>query len=222
MSTATTRRMRILPGIVLGALIAFAPVRASPPELAIGTRTASIRPGAQPRLLLAYIRVKSFYESYLALPMSHGLRDEIGPPAEAFTVPTSNFWARDLVTVQRVEGRSIRAIERSLKGYAIERLGIDRWSFSLFGGGGRNAGAPGREAGAPGREAGATKLRFGFSHMVPRADLLIPATGGRVIVSADARGRVGTTFEPTTSRLRFAANVDVPERVATARLSVRF
>jgi hypothetical protein len=215
MSAVTTRRTRILPGIVLGALIAFAPARASPPELVMRTHSASLHLGAQPRLMPEYIRVKSFYESYLALPMSHGLRDELGPAAEAFTVPTSNFWAKDPITVQRVEGRSIRAVERSLKGYVIERLGIERWSLPLFGRKGRNAAAPSRETGA-------TKLRFGFSHMAPRADLLIPATGGRVIVSADARGRVGTTFEPTTSRLRFAADVDVPERTATARMSVRF
>jgi hypothetical protein len=215
MSAVTTRRMRVLPGIVLGALIAFAPARASPPDLVIGAGPAPVRSGAQPRLMPQYIRAKSFYESYLALPMSHGLRDETGPAAEAFTVPTASFWARDLVTVQRVEGRSIRAVERSLKGYVIERLGIERWSLPLFGGGGRNS-TP------PGREAGATKLRFGFSHMAPRADLLIPAGGGRVTVSADARGRLGTTFEPATSRLRIAADVDVPERTAVARLSVRF
>jgi hypothetical protein len=178
-------------------------------------RTASVRAGARPRLVPEYIRVKSLYETYLSLPMSRGLRDEAGPAAEAFTVPTSNFWAKDPITVQRVEGRSIRAVEQSLKGYAIERLGIERWSIPLFGHSRGNATAPGGGAGT-------VKLRFGFSHLAPRADLLIPTTTGRVIVSADARGHVGTTFEPTTSKLRFTADVNVPERVATARLGVRF
>jgi hypothetical protein len=42
------------------------------------------------------------------------------------------------------------------------------------------------------------------------------------VVSADARGRIGTTFERTSSRLQVAADVDVRERAATVALSTRF
>jgi len=68
----------------------------------------------------------------------------------------------------------------------------------------------------------AVRFHLGFSRLAPRADLLIPVTAGRVVVSADVRGHLRTTFEPNSSKLRLAADVDVPEHTATVRLSLQF
>jgi hypothetical protein len=235
MNAMTIRRLRTLPGVALCAVIAFATARAGPPELFVATRdwdprrshdleslrappagaTGSALPVALQRLKLNYVPTRGFYESHLAPRMSYGLRDEIAPAAEGSAIPTSNVWARDLDSARRVQRHSIRTIGGAVKGYLIERLGIASWSLPLAGGNVRGVAAPGRDAGA-------MRLRLGFSHLAPRADLLIPVSVGRVVVSADARGRVGTTFEPKTSRLRLAADVDVPEHAAAVRLSVRF
>jgi hypothetical protein len=51
---------------------------------------------------------------------------------------------------------------------------------------------------------------------------LIPIAAGRVVVSADVRGHVRTTFEPKSSTLRLAADVDVPDHTATVRLGLQF
>jgi hypothetical protein len=66
------------------------------------------------------------------------------------------------------------------------------------------------------------RLHLGFSRLAPRADLLIPIAAGRVVVSADVRGHVRTTFEPKSSTLRLAADVDVPDHTATVRLGLQF
>ena len=235
MSAITTRRMRILPRVVVGVLIAFSAAWAGPPESPIATRgwdprhshdleslrgpptgtMGMVLPVAFESLKFKYHPTKGFYESYLVARLSHGLRDEIEPAADPFAISTSNLWARDSVAVQRVEGRAIRSVTGALKGFLIERIGFDRWSLPLTRGGSRSPAAPGNGAGG-------MRVRFGFSHMAPRADFLIPVAAGRVVVSASARGRVGTTFEPTTSRLRLVADVDVPEHVATVHLGLRF
>jgi hypothetical protein len=129
--------------------------------------------------------------------------------------PTSNPVMTDPAALARVEKGATRAIKGALKNYAIESLGIDRWSLRVTG---RNEG--GRFASAD--DTSGVRFRLGFSRLAPRADLLIPVTTGRVVVSADVRGHVRTTFEPNSSKLRLAADVDVPEHTATVRLGVRF
>jgi hypothetical protein len=123
--------------------------------------------------------------------------------------------AQNPAAVDRVQKGTIRAIESAFKGYAIERLGIDRWSFPVVGGSGR-----GRAALAD--DSRGVRLHLGFSHLAPRADLLIPVTSGRLVVSADVRGRIGATFAPASSKLRLVADVDVPERTAAVSLRLRF
>jgi hypothetical protein len=54
------------------------------------------------------------------------------------------------------------------------------------------------------------------------ADLLIPVTAGRVVLSADVRGHVRATFEPSSSKLRLAADVDVPAHTAMVRFGLQF
>jgi hypothetical protein len=133
--------------------------------------------------------------------------------ARDFANPASRPWPGDPAAIQRVQKLGIRAIGGALKRYAVERLGIDRWSLPVTG---RS------EGNAVANDAPRVRFHLGFSHLAPRVDLRIPVTAGRVVVSADARGRIGTTFERTSSRLQVAADVDVRERAATVALSMRF
>jgi hypothetical protein len=102
----------------------------------------------------------------------------------------------------------------ALKNYAIESLGIDRWSLRVTGRGGSRLG--------PADDSRAVRFRVGFSRLAPRADLLIPVTAGRVVLSADVRGHIRTTFEPSSSKLRLAADIDVPAHTAMVRLGLQF
>jgi hypothetical protein len=154
-----------------------------------------------------------FYEGYLARRVSALFGRERDVTARDFADPASRPWPGDPAAVQRVQKLGIRAIGGALKRYAVVRLGIDRWSFPVTG---RSEGT------AVANGSPRMRLHFGFSHLAPRADLRIPVTAGRVVVSADARGRIGTTFETTSSRLQVAAAVDVRERTATATLNMRF
>ena len=93
------------------------------------------------------------------------------------------------------------ATRGALKHYAIESLGLDAWSRPLFG-------AKGTGLDAPKTDSGGTRLRFGFSHLAPRAEFLIPVDAGHVSFSADAMGRLSTTFETPSSGFRVGASVD--------------
>jgi hypothetical protein len=121
----------------------------------------------------------------------------------------------DPAALALVEKGAIRAVTGALKRYAVESLGIDRWSL-------RVTGRRGRDAVASADDSRGVRFHLGFSRLAPRADLLIPVRAGRVVLSADARGQVRTTFERASSRLRLAAEVDVPEHTATVRLSMQF
>jgi hypothetical protein len=129
--------------------------------------------------------------------------------------PSSNPVMTDPAALALVEKGAIRAITGALKNYAIEGLGIDRWSLRLKGGSGHSRVAPADESRG-------VRFHLGFSRLAPRADLQIPVTAGRVVVSADVRGHLRATFEPNSSKLRLAADVDVPEHFATVRLSLQF
>ena len=232
MTTATAIRSRTLAGFVLTVLGAFATARASPSEVITvvrewesshGDRLALRAPPLRavgPKSPVAILRMRpvssatdGFYEGYLARRVSALFGNEQEVAAQDFANPGSRPWTGDPATVQRVQKLGVRAIGGALKRYAVERLGIDRWSFPATG---RSEGA------AVANDSPRLRFHLGFSHLAPRADLRIPVTVGRVVVSADARGRIGTTFEPASSRLRVAADVDVRERTATVALSTRF
>jgi hypothetical protein len=155
-----------------------------------------------------------FYERFLAPRMTSGLNREASAAA-FYANPAANPWTQDHETVSRVEKGAIRATKGALKQYAIEGLGIDAWSLPLFGGRGTGLGALKNDSGG-------TRLRFGFSHLAPRAEVLIPATHGRVAVSADARGRLGTSFESATSNFRIGVSYDAPSHSGTFSLTRRF
>jgi len=129
--------------------------------------------------------------------------------------PSSNPVMTDPASLQLVEKGAVRAVTGALKRYAVDGLGIDRWSLRVTGRSERNRVAPDDDSRA-------VRFRLGFSRLAPRADLLIPVTTGRVVVSVDARGHMRTTFEPNSSKLRLAADVDVPEHTATVRLNWQF
>jgi hypothetical protein len=131
--------------------------------------------------------------------------------------PSSNPVMTDPAALTRVQKGARRAIIGALKNYAIEGLGINRWTIRLT-----NREGEQQRASSPDDTRGDVRVRFGVSHLAPRADLLIPVGAGRVVVGADARGNFRTIYEPKASRLRFAADYDVPGHLATARLGMRF
>ena len=157
---------------------------------------------------------RGFFAKFLAPRMTSGLSGEIAAAA-TFASPATNPWTRDNGTVLRVEKSAIHATRSALKHYAIESLGIDAWSLPLFRGGGTGLDALRNDSGG-------TRLRFGFSHLAPRAEVLIPVNAGRVALSADAMGRMGATFETPTSSLRFGASVDTRAHGGTFALTCRF
>jgi hypothetical protein len=125
----------------------------------------------------------------------------------------SNRWTSDPAVAAFVERRTIRSITDAFKGYAIDQLGVDHWTLPGLG----------RSGGAPfGGESHVVRFRFGFSGMAPRADVLIPVAAGRVAFSADARGRISSSFEPASSKFRLSADVDASERTASIKLGARF
>jgi hypothetical protein len=157
---------------------------------------------------------RGFYEKFLAPRMTSGLNQEVSAAAY-FANPTASPWTRDNETVSRIEKGAIRATKSALKRYAIESMGIDAWSLPLVGGGGRGLDALKTESGG-------ARLRFGISHLAPRAEVLIPATHGRVAFSADARGRLATSFESTAANFRLGVSYDVPGHAGTFLLIRRF
>jgi hypothetical protein len=233
MTTVASRRSRTLGGVVFAVLGAFVAARAAPSEvfaavrpwdLRAGHRLESLRgpprsatgpqfPIALPRMQPVSSTADEFYEGYLARRVSALYGDEKTVSASDLANPASRPWTGDPATAQHLENLGMRAIGDAVKQYAVERLGIDRWSLPLTG---RRGGAAAVD------DAPRLRFRLGISQMAPRADLLIPVAAGRVAVSADVRGRIGTTFEPTSSALRVAAGVDVRGRTATVGLSLRF
>jgi hypothetical protein len=146
--------------------------------------------------------------------MTSRLSGEVAAAAY-YVNPTASPWTQDNETISRIEKGAIRATKSALKNYAVESLGIDTWSVPLFGGGGRGLDALKTESGG-------TRLRFGISHLAPRAEILVPASHGRVAFSADARGRLATSFESTAANFRLGVSYDVPGHSATFLLIRRF
>ena len=155
-----------------------------------------------------------FFAKYLAPRMDSRLNGEFDA-ATRFANPATNPWTRDDGTVSRVERQAIRATKSAVKRYAIESLGLDEWSLPLVRG-------TGTGLDALRTDSGGARLLFGFSHMAPRAEVLIPVTSGRVAFSADAMGRMGITFETPASSLRFGATVDPRSHSGGFALTSRF
>jgi len=155
-----------------------------------------------------------FYKKFFAPQMESKLGGDLDAAVE-FVNRDANPWTRNDDTVTRVQRNAISATKRALKRYAIESFHMDTWALPLFKGASSGSG----EAGSTPRSA---HLRFGISHMRPRAEVLITATHGRVVVSADARGAVAATFESQTSDVRLGFTFDVPAHAATFTLNRRF
>src|SRR5262245_33305727 len=170
--------------------------------------------GAADQPVKAHPKPRGFLERFLAPRMETGLHAE-SQAADHFANPAANPWTRDDGTVERVEKGAIRATKGAVKRYAIESLGIDAWSLPLFGG-------KGTGLDAFRTDSGGTRLRFGFSHLAPRAEFLIPVEAGRVSFSADAMGRISTAFDALSSRFRIGAAIDPREHEGTFALSYSF
>jgi len=157
---------------------------------------------------------RGFFAKYLAPRMDSRLNGEFDAAAR-FANPATNPWTRDDATVSRVERQAIGATKSAVKRYAIESLGLDAWSLPLIRSNGTGLDALRTSSGGP-------RLLFGFSHMAPRAEVLIPVTSGRVGVSADAMGRMGINFETPASSLRFGATFDPRDHSGAFGLTSRF
>jgi hypothetical protein len=232
MSTVTMTRFWTLPGAVLVVLTAFSAAGAAPPQTFSAVRawdprpnhvlespttpavgaTGSVRGLAPRQPQPRFAATRGFYETQLAARMSADHRVDDALFGAHLGDPASRLWTSDPAVVELVEKRTIRSITSAFKGYAIEQLGINRLSLRVIG----------RSRARPADDSGGVRFRLGFSRLAPRADLLIPVTSGRVVVSADVRGHIRTTFERAASRLTLAADLDVPDHTATVRLNVRF
>ena len=161
-------------------------------------------------------RPQNFYSSYLVPRMDARLQGE-ATAAEDYVNPAANPWTRDHATVERIEKNAIKAGKKAVKRYLVESLRLDTWSIPLF--------ETGRKSGvsseAVSRDSRA-RLRFGISHLTPRAELTIPVTYGRVALRADTRGAVDCTFESTSYTFRLDVSVDPREHTGTVTIGRRF
>ena len=158
---------------------------------------------------------QSFFVKFLNPRMAARISVNAVNQAAAAESRYSNPFTHDPAALERVERGAIRATKSAIKRYAIEQLGLDGWSVPLV-----RTGASG--VAAYRTDSGGTRLRFGFSHRAPRAEVLFQRTAGRISLSADAYGRIGTTFETPTSSLRLGVNLDPVERQATFGIVTRF
>jgi hypothetical protein len=157
----------------------------------------------------------SFLARYLAPSVDARLRDSTAAALD-FVNRSGNPWTRDPLAIGRVEQNALSATTNAFKRYAIERLGLDAWSLPLSGGlGGRGLDALRSDTPGP-------KLRFGFSHLAPKAEVSVPTGGARFAFSLDARGRIGMTFERAAGAFRLGATLDPVDRNATLGLVRRF
>jgi hypothetical protein len=162
---------------------------------------------------------KNFYRNFLTPQMKQRLNGQEFAATE-FANRSSNEWMRDDETVGRVQKGAITATKKALKRYAIQSLGIDKWSLPLFRSARANDGAG--EAAGLGGEVQRARLRFGISHLSPRAEVIIPATQGKFAISADTRGMFGATFESPGSDIRFGLTYEASSHAATFVLNRRF
>ncbi len=218
--TVTTRRLRLLHGVFLAALSSLPAAHASPQVAAVVTPPTAVRAVSQRQVVLArqqfnFPRSPGFYESYLAPGVSAALRKEGAVSTDDYASSWSNRQTQDPAAVARVRTRALRALENGFKRYAIERLEAEGFTLPVLGGR-RHHGAVQSD------DTRGARLRLGVSSLAPRADLVIPVDAGRVVVSADARLRLTTTFTSVAFGFRVAAKIDVPARTAVVGLNLSF
>lgn len=160
----------------------------------------------------------TFIQSYLAPRMSARLGDTRAAVNHEFANPAFNPWTRSTdETEDRVRRGAIKGAKSAIKRYALERLNLTGWSLPLTSTGRGNGGASAFRT-----DSGGTRLRFGFSHRAPTAEVIVPLDRGRLAFSATGRGRVGTSFEMPNGQLRFSAYFDPQEDMASAGLGIVF
>lgn len=198
-----TRSTFVRAVVAASILAAVGGVRAAdePPKLA-----AAPPPGSE---------TASFFHSYLNPRMAARLGSERAAVDADFGSASVNPWTRNLETEDRIRRGAIRATKSALKRYAMERLNIDGWSLPLVSGRARGISAFRTESGGP-------RLRFGISHLTPKAEVLVPLGSGRVTFGADALGRVGTSYEMLGSTLRVSGSFDPKDHRAAAGLTFGF
>jgi hypothetical protein len=153
-----------------------------------------------------------FVNSFLA-PRLNSRLGGLRAAVTEFADPDANPWTRTWETQDHVRQNATRATKSALKRYALERLNLTGWSLPLGASQGRGLAAFRTDSGGP-------RLRFGFSHMAPRVEALFPLQRGKVALSADPLGRVGTSFETSSGRLRFGLSLDPQDHQATIGLLV--
>jgi hypothetical protein len=218
--TVTTRRLRIVRVAWLVALSSLPAAYAAPPEPSVVSSPPAAKAAAQRQAVLAlrqlnFYRTPGFYEAHLAPGVSAALRNERVVGIDDYASSWADRSTQDPAAASRVGTRALRALERGLKHYAIERLEAEGLTLQVL------QGRSHRGATLPEDSRGA-RLQLGVSSLAPRADLLIPVDAGRVVVSADARLRLTTTFESAAFGFRLAAKIDVPARTAVIGLGLRF
>lgn len=160
-------------------------------------------------------RPQSFYSNYLVPRMDSRLRGEAAA-ADEYVDRAANPWTKDPATVERIERGAIKAGKKAVKRYLVESLRLDTLSIPLF-----ETRKSGGDSAAVGGDSRA-RLRFGISHLMPRAELTIPVTYGRVGLRADARGAMDCSFESTSYTFRLDVSVDPREHAGIITIGRRF
>jgi hypothetical protein len=143
----------------------------------------------------------SLFNGFIAPGVGARLREDSAAALD-FISPSANPWTRDPRTVGRVEANAISATKNAVKRYVVEQLGLNGWSVPLAGGNGHGLASMRTDAGG-------MRLRFGISHMAPRAELLIPAGNtGRVAIGVDGRGHMAASFETASWNWRIGGSYD--------------
>jgi hypothetical protein len=192
--------------LAAGLALAIGPARADEPKRPVTSKVTEATK--------APVVPHGFFERFLAPRVAAGLYGETDA-AVTFSNHAANPWTRDNETVGRIGTDALRETKRAVKRYAIESLGVDRWSVPLL----ANAGSrmDSRMTSARG-----TRLRFGISHMSPRADVTIPVANGRFAVSVNTRGELDADFETVSRNFRMGISFDPAEHSATFSLARLF
>jgi hypothetical protein len=155
-----------------------------------------------------------FLNKFLTPRMTSTLSGDI-TAANAFIDPRENPWTRDDRAVTRIERNALSAAKNAVKQYMLESMRVEAWSVPLY-----NAG--GSKLGTVGSEDSRARLRFGISHLTPRAELSIPSGRGNASFSFNARGAMGVSFDSKASNFALGVAVDPRDRTASFTLNRRF
>ena len=158
---------------------------------------------------------KDFWNGFLAPTMTKDLANDRRAFALAQADPLANPWTRDPAADARVGRDAFGAFKGAVKRYLVERLDVASWSLPLMGR--HDDGGPSLASGR-----GGPRVRFGVAHLAPKAEVVVPLQRGRFAFSADVRGRLGTSFETSSSHLRIGASLDPLAHDASVGLTARF